>query len=264
MDPTSLIPFVGDLVERSGEAIRRHFQRPDLAVETKGDASPVTAADREAESILREAIRARFPDHGIVGEEFGAEHEDAEHVWLLDPIDGTISFVHGVALFGTMIGLLREGRPILGVIHQPITDELVIGAGGSTLLNGRPTRVREHRTLERATLMTTDPGLIETHQPPGTYERFETLRRRAGTFRGWGDCYGYLMVAAGRAEAMLDPVLHPWDLLPLVPVIEGAGGVITTWSGGDPVGGSSAIAAGPGLHAEILAGLGLAGGRDDG
>lgn len=259
MDPKSLIPFVTELCERSGEVIRRHFQRPDLAIESKGDESPVTVADRDAESALRDAIRARFPDHGIVGEEHGSEREGADFVWLLDPIDGTVSFIHGVALFGTLIGLLHEGRPILGAIHQPITDELVIGAGGEATFNGRPARIREHRPLERATLMTTDPGLIELHQPAGTYDRFEGLRRRAGTFRCWGDCYGYLLVASGRADAMLDPILHAWDLLPLVPVIEGAGGVITTWSGGDPVGGSSAIAAGARLHAEILRELGLSG-----
>lgn len=249
LDPDDLRGFVEELVAASGDVIRRHFRRSDLRVESKSDASPVTVADREAETALRDRIAARFPGHGIIGEEHGSEREDAEHVWILDPIDGTISFVGGVTLFGTLIGLLRDGRPILGAIHQPITGELVIGTATGTTLDGRPIRVREPRPLERATVLTTDPGLIPRSED---FERFEALRRRAGVFRTWGDCYGYLLVATGRADLMLDPVMNPWDLLPLVPVIRGAGGTITTWEGGDPVTGSSALAGTPGAHAEAL------------
>jgi len=249
LDADALRGFVEELVAASGEVIRRHFRRPGLRVESKSDSSPVTVADREAEAVLRARIAARFPDHGIIGEEHGSEREEAEHVWILDPIDGTISFVGGVTLFGTLIGLLRGGLPILGAIHQPVTGELVIGTATGTTLDGRPVRVREPRPLGQATVLTTDPGLIPRSED---FERFENLRRRARVFRTWGDCYGYLMVATGRADLMLDPVMNPWDLLPLVPVIRGAGGRITTWEGGDPVTGSSALAGTPAAHAEAL------------
>lgn len=255
LDADALRPFVTRLGDRSGEVLRRHFQSTDLSVDTKDDASPVTVADREAESVLRRMIAEEFPDHGIIGEEFGEERADSEFVWTLDPIDGTISFVAGVPLFGTLVGLLRNGRPVLGMIHQPITDEMVIGTSSGTTLNGRPVRVRPEPPIEKATLLTTDPGLIEPNLPPGAYERFDSLVRRAGTYRGWGDCYGYLLVATGRADAMMDPIMNPWDLLPLIPVIEGAGGIITTWSGDDAVRGSSALAAGPSLHAELVEAL---------
>ena len=255
LDADALRPFTTRLGERSGEVLRRHFQSDDLRVDTKDDASPVTVADREAELVLREMITREFPSHGIIGEEFGDERADAEFVWILDPIDGTISFVAGVALFGTLVGLLRNGRPVLGMIHQPITGELVIGTASGTTLNGRPARIRPEPPIGEATVLTTDPGLIEANLPEGSYERFDALARRAGTYRGWGDCYGYLLLATGRADAMMDPVMNPWDLLPLIPVIEGAGGVITTWSGDDAVSGTSALAAGPGLHAELLRAL---------
>jgi histidinol phosphatase-like enzyme (inositol monophosphatase family) len=252
LDADSLRPFVARLAERSGHVLRRHFQSPDLVVDAKDDASPVTVADREAEATLREMIRDEFPGHGIIGEEFGSEGEGAEYVWVLDPIDGTISFVAGVALFGTLVGVLRHGRPILGMIHQPITRELVIGTSTGTTLNGLPVTIRPGRRVEDATVLTTDPSLIEAHLPAGAYDRFDSVVRRAGTYRGWGDCYGYLLVATGRADAMMDPIMNPWDLLPLIPIIEGAGGVITTWEGDDAVTGNSALAAGPRLHAELL------------
>ncbi|MDX1393708.1 MAG: inositol monophosphatase family protein [Gemmatimonadota bacterium] len=255
LDADDLRPFVTGLAERSGDVLRRHFRSPGLSVETKGDDSPVTIADREAEEVLRAAIRRRFPDHGIIGEEFGTEKGNADTVWVLDPIDGTISYVAGVALFGTLIGVIHRGRPILGAIHQPITRELVIGTSSGTTLGDRPTRVRDTRTLASCTLLTTDPTLILDHIGRGAYDRFEALTREVGTYRGWGDCYGYLLVATGRADAMADPILHPWDLLPLIPVVEGAGGVITTWTGDDPVDGSSAVAASPRLHGEILRAL---------
>jgi myo-inositol-1(or 4)-monophosphatase len=229
--------------------ITRYFRQPDLVVDAKADSSPVTAADREAEELLRRRIRARFPEHGIFGEEFGTERGDAEYVWVLDPIDGTISFVAGVPLFGTLIGLMQGGRPILGVIHQPITKELLVGTASGTTLNGRPVRVSDTNSLEEATLLTTDPGLIERYK---SLDRFEVLRSRTGQYRGWGDCYGYLLVATARADIMIDPIMNPWDLIPLVPVIQGAGGVITTWEGNDPVHGNSAVASTPALHRQVL------------
>ena len=249
LDADSLRDFATELAEASGRALVGMFRHPDLGVETKRDDSPVTAADRYAEALLRDRILARFPDHGIVGEEFGTVAEDAEYVWVLDPIDGTISFVAGVPLFGTLIALLHAGEPILGVIHQPITRELAIGTASGTTLNGEAVRVREDRALAEAMLLTTDPGAVGRHQDPG---RFEALCARTTLCRGWGDCYGYLMVASGRADIMLDPVMHPWDIAALVPVVRGAGGVITTWEGDDPVGGTSTVAAAPALHREVM------------
>ena len=241
--------FAVQLARESGELITRYFRQPDLVVDAKADSSPVTAADREAEELLRRRIRTRFPEHGIFGEEFGTERGDAEYLWVLDPIDGTISFVAGVPLFGTLIGLMYGGRPILGVIHQPITKELLVGTASGTTLNGRPVRVSETNSLEAATLLTTDPGLIERYK---SLDRFEVLRSRTGRYRGWGDCYGYLLVATARADIMIDPIMNPWDLIPLVPVIQGAGGVITTWEGNDPVHGNSAVASTPALHRQVL------------
>jgi histidinol phosphatase-like enzyme (inositol monophosphatase family) len=241
--------FAVELAHQSGELIAGMFRQSDLAVETKADDSPVTPADREAEELLRRRIRSQFPEHGIVGEEFGSERDDAEYVWYLDPIDGTISFVAGVPLFGTLIGLMRDGEPIFGLIHQPITNELMIGTASGTTLNGRPVQVRETGSLEAATLLTTDPGTIERYK---NLDRFEVLRERTGLYRGWGDCYGYLLVAAARADIMIDPIMNPWDLIPLVPVIRGAGGVITTWEGDDPVTGDSAVASALGIHAQVL------------
>ncbi len=244
-----LVDFASDLAARSGEIIARYFAAEDLAVETKPDASPVTEADRRAEEIMRDLIRARYPDHGIIGEEFGREAPDAELVWVLDPIDGTISFAAGSPLFGTLIALTRAGDPVLGVIHQPVVGQLMIGTAAGTTLNGRPVRVREAGDLARATLLTTDLDLIAEHQDAGA---FSALIERTGRFRTWGDCYGYLLVASGRADIMADPIMNDWDLLPLVPIIRGAGGVISTWSGGDPVGGDSCLAATPGLHGQVL------------
>lgn len=249
MDPDTLREFVEGLAQESGSVIAGMFQRTDLRIEAKEDDSLVTAADRFAETVLRDRIRDRFPDHGIVGEEFGTENEDAEYVWVLDPIDGTISFVAGVPLFGTLIALLRDGEPVLGVIHQPITGELVIGTETGTTYNGEPVTVRGPRSLSEATLLTTDPTLIEQYKG---IDGFERLRSQVGLYRGWGDCYGYLMVSSGRADIMVDPIMSLWDLAALVPVVRGAGGVITTWEGDDPMRGNSTVATIPSLHGQVI------------
>jgi myo-inositol-1(or 4)-monophosphatase len=239
--------FLETLARAAGDVILPYFQRPDLAVESKSDLTPVTAADRKAEQVMRALIEKHHPTHGILGEEYGEKNPGAEFVWVLDPIDGTKSFVAGVPLFGVLLGLLHEGRPLAGCIFQPVLEEICLGDGETTTLNGRQVRVRENVPLERALVLATDPAGVEVHQE---FAPFEQLRQRAGLFRTWGDCYGYLMVAAGRADVMLDPVMNPWDLLPLIPVIRGAGGQITSWSGGDAV--DSAVAAAPGLHPEVI------------
>ncbi|MEM7204571.1 MAG: histidinol-phosphatase [Planctomycetota bacterium] len=244
--------FVHTLAEASGAVIRPYYAAPDLAVESKSDATIVTRADRDAEACMRELITRHFPGHGILGEEYGKENADAEFVWVLDPIDGTLSFAHGSPLFGTLIGLLHQGQPVLGAIHQPVLGQLCVGDGVATTRDGRPVRVRATAALADAVLCTTDLGSVDEYQD---LARFDGLRRQVKLFRTWGDCYGYLLLASGFIDAMVDPIVNPWDVLPLIPVVRGAGGVITTWDGGDPVEGASCVAAAPGVHAPVLAAL---------
>ena len=250
MEGSVLEAFVRELAEASGELIRRYFRAPGLTVDVKDDQTPVTDADRGAEDLMRQRILARFPDHGILAEEHGSERLDAEYVWVLDPIDGTKSFVSGVPLFGTLIGVLHRGQPILGAIHQPILRELCIGDGRTTTLNGRPVHVRPTARLSDAVLLASDTTTAARHQDGAAWDR---LVSKARWLRTWGDCYGYLLVATGQADVMTDPVMSPWDLLPLIPVIRGAGGIITDWQGNDPVHATSIVAANPVLHPEVIA-----------
>jgi histidinol phosphatase-like enzyme (inositol monophosphatase family) len=240
--------FICELAEKSGEVIKPYFARADLAIEIKEDQTLVTQADRQAEAVMRDLIRNRYPHHGVLGEEFGPENVSAEFVWTLDPIDGTISFARGCPLFGTLIGLLHDGTPILGAINHPVLNQLCIGNNTETKLNGRVVRLRETDHLSKAMLLTTDIASIGNHQRKG----FEELLRRTRLYRTWGDCYGYLLVASGGADIMLDPMMNPWDILPLVPVIQGANGVITTWSGTDASQGNSCVAANKMLHPQVL------------
>lgn len=242
--------FTRLLCERSGDVIRPYFASSKLDTQTKSDGSPVTLADREAESVMRDLIQKHHPSHGIIGEEFGNHNKGAEFTWVLDPIDGTVSFAHASPLFGTLIALMHQGQPVLGAIHQPILRQLCLGDGETTTLNGEPVQMRDTLTLSESTLLGTDLAKIDEYQD---YAGFERLRHQTKVFRTWGDCYGYLMLAAGWADVMIDPIMNPWDILPLVPIIRGAGGVITTWEGGDPVQGSSSVAATKRLHGEVLA-----------
>lgn len=251
VDLTPYRTFMTELAERSGDFIRPHFANPTLAVETKADASPVTIADRGAEELLRQLIAKKFPTHGLIGEELGSENPDAEFVWVLDPIDGTKSFISGVPLFGTLIALLHEGQPVLGCIHQPILRQLMLGDGTTTTLNGGAVRCRATTSLADATLLTSDTLNLAKYQNGPAAER---LLASAKLVRTWGDCYGYLLVAAGHADIMCDPVMNPWDIAALVPVIRGAGGVITDWTGGSAYPAESTLAAAtPELHAAALA-----------
>ncbi|MGH7834715.1 MAG: histidinol-phosphatase, partial [Candidatus Binatia bacterium] len=249
MQVNEFTEFICTLAEKSGEVIRPYFAKAGLAVENKEDQTIVTQADREAEAVMRELIRKTYPRHGILGEEFGAENTSAEFVWVLDPIDGTISFASGCPLFGTLIGLLHLQKPILGAIHNPILNQLCIGNNAETTVNGRTVQVRELDRLSEATLLTTDMANIAKYQ---NKEGFENLLRQTKLFRTWGDCYGYLLVASGGADIMLDPIVNPWDVLPLIPIIQGAHGVITTWSGADASQGNSCVVANRSLHPRVL------------
>ena len=253
MNPDSHREFIIELAELSGEFIRPYYGQSGLQVELKADSSPVTAADRGAEELMRKLIKGKFPDHGVIGEEFGSERPDAEFVWVLDPIDGTKSFISGVPLFGTLIALLHRGQPVLGCIHQPVLGQLLIGDNTSCSMNGHPVKTRDVGRIEDATLLTSDPVAIASNPAAHAYA---ALMGRAKLARMWGDCYGYYLVATGSADVMYDPVMNPWDIAALVPVIRGAGGVITDSAGKAPYPATSIVAAGTaGLHASVIAAL---------
>lgn len=244
---------MAELAGKSGDFIRPFFGQHDLFVETKSDASPVTLADRGAEELMRALIKKHYPTHGVIGEELGSERADAEFVWVLDPIDGTKSFISGVPLFGTLIALLHEGQPVLGAIHQPILRQFLIGDGNSATLNGSVVHCRATTQIEDSTLLTSDPLNPAKFQDGA---RYDALAARAKLVRTWGDAYGYLLVASGWADVILDPVMNPWDIAALVPIIRGAGGVITDWQAGRPYpAGSTIAAATPALHAQVISAL---------
>ncbi|WP_043359594.1 inositol monophosphatase family protein [Belnapia sp. F-4-1] len=216
--------------EAAGAAIRPLFRSP-LLVEAKGDASPVTEADRGAERAMREVLSARFPDHGIWGEEYGPDRTEAEYLWVLDPIDGTRAFVTGRPLFGTLIGLLHRGVPVLGLIDQPGIGERWIGA------KGQPTRFRSPlggaagcrpcARLAEAELSCTSPDMFAPADGPG----FARLRAAARRVTWGGDCYSYGLLALGLVDVIAESTMKPWDWAALVPVVEGAGGRVTGWRG---------------------------------
>ena len=249
MNETKAIEFIELLARESGAIILESFANPELVIETKSDQSPVTIADRKSEEIMRGLISRHFPEHGIIGEEFGSENEEARFVWVLDPIDGTKPFVSGCPLFGTLICLLEEGKPIVGAINNPVTRQILIGNNRRTTLNGKTVRVRPTRQLEDSILLASNlrsPGDIQDG------EKWDHLVKQVKELYTWGDCYGYLILAAGGADIMVDPIMNSWDLLALIPVIRGAGGEISDWHGKDPVVGNSIVAANPTIHPQVI------------
>ncbi len=245
------IDFTRQLAQASGEIIRSYFRQP-LTVDSKADRTPLTVADQEAERLMRAMIQERYPHHGIQGEEFEPVNPEAVYQWVLDPIDGTKNFVRGTPLFGTLIGLMQNARPVLGAIHNPITGQFLVGDGAHTWLNGEPVRVRACARIEDATLLTTSHWSVFQHQDGPA---FEALSKRARFYRTWGDCYGYTLVASGSADIMIDPAMHVWDVVALVPIIEGAGGRITDYYGGDPLSAQGAVATAGPLHDEVIRAL---------
>lgn len=215
------------LADAAGGVVRRYF-RQKIAIDQKGDLTPVTIADREAEVAMRRLIAERFPDHGIIGEEHGPTRPEAPYVWVLDPIDGTKSFISGIPLFGTLIALAFEGRPVLGVIDQPILGERWVGAAGRpSTLNGTPIRTRACADLAAATLYTTQPEMFAG----GDAAAFARLRTAVRLARYGADCYAYAVLASGFVDLVVESGLKPYDYSALVPVIEGAGGTMTDWQG---------------------------------
>ncbi|MGE9289583.1 MAG: inositol monophosphatase family protein, partial [Puniceicoccales bacterium] len=208
----TFLSFAEKIAREVGVGIAERFANRSYSIEDKEDGSPVTEADQEAERYLRDCIEREYPEHGIIGEEYGAKGTSQEFIWVLDPIDGTKSFVHGVPLFGTLIGLLYRNRPVVGLIHQPVLGRMVSGDNRHAWLNGERIKVRPERPFSKATLLMTDPSdplLLERG------ESYTQLIREAGVVRSWGDCFGYLALVMGQADIMIDPVLNPWDMLPL-------------------------------------------------
>jgi len=248
--------FVDKLATASGEIILPFF-RTALTVEVKkredGVFDPVTAADRAAETAMRTLIRNTFPEHGIVGEEYGAEQADAEYVWVLDPIDGTKAFISGMPVWGTLIGLARFGEPVFGMMHQPFTGERFAGDGGAAHYRGpagkRELRVRACPSIQEAIIYTTSPLLMK----PADRECFRLVEEKARLSRYGGDCYGYCMLAAGLIDLIIETELKPHDVMALIPIVTGAGGVMTTWENGPPQSGGRIVAAGDRrVHAAAL------------
>ncbi len=260
MTAVDLTAFIDDLASVAGEAILPFF-RTALSVEDKsrgGVFDPVTAADRAAEQAMRAVIRRTFPNHGIVGEEFGAERPDAEYVWVLDPIDGTKSFISGMPAWGTLIALTHSGVPVLGMMHQPFMDERFSGDGHAARYRGpageRALIVRPCAKLSDAVLYTTSPRLMN----PQDRKAFAQVEEMARLSRYGGDCYAYCLLAAGHIDLVIETEIKPHDIIPLMPIITGAGGIVTTWEGGPAAGGGRIIAAGDKrVHKAAMAALKL-------
>ncbi len=260
MTAVDLEAFIGDLAKASAEAIRPFFRTALTTRDKSAGAAfdPVTEADRAAETTMRQMIIETFPAHGIVGEEFPDHQADAEFVWVLDPIDGTKSFISGLPTWGTLIALEHNGVPVYGMMNQPFTRERFSGDGaraGWAGLNAHGTevmhqlRTRSCRSLRDAVTMTTSPGLLAEDERT-RYGRIEAAARMS---RYGGDCYSYCMVAAGHVDLVIESGLKPYDISALVPIVAGAVGVITTWDGGDPSEGGRIIAAGdPRIHEEAM------------
>lgn len=225
--PSDMLDLANAMADAVRPIIRRHF-RTRMVVESKSDASPVTIADREAETLMRQMISARFPDHGIRGEEFGLHQPEAGWIWVLDPIDGTKSFISGSLAFGTQIALLHLGQAVLGIIDQPITGERWLGqAGISTMLNDVVIRCSETRRIEDAVVYT---SALEHFDADGR-GRYSRLASEARFQRTSHDCYAAGLLALGTVDLLLEGNLHDYDILPQVPIIEGAGGIVTDWDG---------------------------------
>jgi myo-inositol-1(or 4)-monophosphatase len=238
--------FIDELATLSGDAIKPFF-RTSLGIEDKsrgGVFDPVTAADRAAEQAMRTLIRQKFPSHGVVGEEFAPERGDAEFVWVLDPIDGTKSFISGMPAWGTLIALTRAGHPVFGMVHQPFIGERFMGDGVAATYRGpagnRALMVRSCAGLAEAVLYTTSPRLMSTADRTAFGKGEEAVRMS----RYGGDCYSYCMLAAGHVDLVIETELKPHDVAALIPIISGAGGIITTWNGDGPESGGRIVAAG--------------------
>jgi myo-inositol-1(or 4)-monophosphatase len=246
MKPVDFETFVDELATLSGRAIMPFFRTAMLHEDKSGGGifDPVTEADRAGETAMRRLIKQTFPAHGVVGEEFGDEKIDADYVWFLDPIDGTKSFIAGLPVWGTLIGLARQGVPVYGLMHQPFTAERFSGDGEAARYRGpggeRPLRTRPCAQLKNAVVATTSPLLMDEAERA----RFRAVEGETKLSRYGGDCYAYCMLAMGHLDLVIEAGLKPFDIAALIPIIEGAGGVVTTWTGESAAQGGAIIAAG--------------------
>lgn len=245
-----------DLAWHAGHISLRYFQT-DLEIIDKSDGTPVTAADRETEALLREVLQQRFPEDGIFGEEFGEQASRSGRTWILDPIDGTKSFIHGVPFYGLLIALMEDDEPLLGVMHFPALGETVAAyRGGGCHWNGRRCQASGQTDLSRALVTASDipdPHSAASLQQGPRVEASHRLLQAAGLRRTWGDCYGYALVATGRAEVMIDPVVNLWDIAPVLPIIEEAGGRFSSYNGRRTLQDGHGVASNGHLHDAVLA-----------
>lgn len=252
--PALLLEAVADVARVAGDVALRYF-KTGLTVDTKGDGSPVTVADRTAEHEAREWIAARFPGDAVLGEEYGFSGDTRKRRWFIDPIDGTKTFVRGVPLWGTMIAVAQDDLVIAGAIYCPAVDELVAAAVGcGCWFNGSRCEVSKVAALEESTILVTDARFPYN---PHRAERWKALGGQVAVARTWGDCYGYVQVATGRAELMVDDKLSPWDAASLIPIIREAGGVYTDWRGGHDVDGGDGVASNAVLSRPLREALGV-------
>ena len=234
-----LLDFAVSVAWQAGKVTLEYFHTK-LTTETKSDESPVTIADRRTEQTIRELISAKFPDHSIVGEEYGEQPGDSQYRWIIDPIDGTQSFIRGVPLYGVLIGLEHNNETVVGVVNYPALGEMLFAARGEGCYwNGTRAAVSTVSKLSETVFLTTGPELFHQNNRGGAYER---LAKATSRQRTWGDCYGYGLVATGRADLMIDPIMHVWDCAPLLPIMIEAGGTFTDWTGATTIHGGDAIA----------------------
>jgi histidinol phosphatase-like enzyme (inositol monophosphatase family) len=245
-----LLDVAIDAAHSAGAIVNRHF-RDGVAADAKSDGTPVTVADRESERELRRVIAKAFPSHAILGEEEGETAGDADYRWIVDPIDGTKTFVAGVPLFGVLVGLEVRGDPVVGVIHLPALGETIAAARGEGCTrDGWPCHVSTTPRIEDALVVTTSSRACRRASPG-----YAALAEHAKNERGWGDCYGYALVASGRADVTIDTGIRPWDLCAVMPIVEEAGGRMTDWRGERTIRSPNAVATNGLLHDDVLAAI---------
>jgi histidinol phosphatase-like enzyme (inositol monophosphatase family) len=256
---TDRVRFGVEIAREAGDLTLQYFRRADLKIETKSDNSPVTIADQSAEELLRSRISQRFPGDGIIGEELGTQDGTSGFQWVLDPIDGTKSFIHGVPLYTTLIAVLHEDQPRMGVIHAPATGESVYASSGggcwhvtSRETAPKPARVSNVDRLSGGLMLTSEIEGFRQHSRTDAMDVFLRLQQAARVARTWGDGYGYLMVATGRAEVMIDPVMNLWDAAPLQTIIEEAGGHFSDWKGNRTIRSGETVATNGRVRDEVL------------
>ncbi|MDY7228212.1 histidinol-phosphatase [Hyalangium rubrum] len=243
-----LMQAAAEVARKSGDVALEFFRR-GVTVDIKGDGTPVTVADRTSEQTARDWIEARFPQDGILGEEFGETRPGARRRWILDPIDGTKTFIRGVPLWGTLVAVAEGERILAGAAYFPAVNDLLVAApGAGCFWNDKRTQVSSVAQLSQAVVLSTDERFL---QFPERGKAWRELAAKVSMDRTWGDCYGYLLVATGRAEVMVDELLSPWDAAALQPIIEEAGGVFTDWAGARTSFGGNGIATNAALSSQV-------------